>query len=77
MWHNSSGYGGMASRDLWGRGTNLSAPSGHLPLKGEASYSKTQIKPIHKHLPLKEEARLPPDGVAFLAPPLGELARSA
>ena len=44
-------------RDLWGRGTNLSAPSGHLPLKGEA--------------------RLPPAGVAFLAPPLGELARSA
>ena len=45
------------NRDLSGRGTNLSAPSGHLPLKGEA--------------------RLRPIGVAFLAPPLGELARSA
>ena len=39
-----------------GKGTNLSAPSGHLPLKGEA--------------------RRPPVIVAFLAPPLGELARS-
>ena len=27
--------------------------------------------------PLKGEARLKPTGVAFLAPPLGELARSA
>ena len=32
---------------------------------------------IQLNLPLKGEARLRPTGVAFLAPPLGELARSA
>ena len=63
--------------DLSGRGTNLSAPSGHLPLKGEARYPGGDLYIVIEHLPLKGEARLKPTGVAFLAPPLGELARSA
>ena len=74
------------NRDLWGRGTNLSAPSGHFsgacrPVLAEtatkfpAKLSTGQFS--GRSNPLKGEARLLPAGVAFLAPPLGELARSA